>query len=438
MITTPRAAKKVLVIGSGGREHALCWRLARSPHVARVFCAPGNGGTGAVATNVAIAASDSEALLAFARKERIDLTVVGPEAPLVAGIVDHFQAAGLAVFGPTAAAARLEGSKAYAKAFMARHHIPTAAHAAFTELEPALAYLRANGTPIVVKASGLAAGKGVIVAQTVAEAEAAVHTIMVERAFGSAGAEVVIEECLLGEECSVLAITDGTHLFTLPAAQDHKAIGEGDTGPNTGGMGAYCPAPILTPALAARVEREILRPVVDGMRAESTPLAGVLYAGLMIVHGDPYVLEFNCRFGDPECQPLMANLDNDLYPVLEAAVDRTLADHRPIARAGAALTVVMASEGYPGAYPKGREITGIDQAATAPGTLVFHAGTRADGGRLLTSGGRVLGVTGLGPTLASAQQRAYAACEKIRFAGAYYRRDIGAKALARISHHDPW
>jgi phosphoribosylamine--glycine ligase len=424
------ADKKVLVIGEGGREHALCWKLAQSPHVARVFCAPGNGGTGAVATNVAIASGDIDALLAFARDAGVDLTVVGPEAPLVAGIVDRFRAAGLRVFGPSAAAARLEGSKAFAKQFMARHHIPTAAYATFTELEEALAYLRAQDAPIVVKASGLAAGKGVIVAQTVAEAEAATRAIMAERAFGDAGAEVVIEEYLLGEECSVLAITDGSHLFTLPAAQDHKAIGEGDTGPNTGGMGAYCPAPILTPSLAARVEDEILRSVVNGMRAEGTPLTGVLYAGLMIVRGEPYVLEFNCRFGDPECQPLMANLDNDLCAVLESAVDGTLDDHRPIGRAGAALTVVIASEGYPGAYPKGREITGIDQAVAASDTLVFHAGTRADGGRMLTSGGRVLGVTGLGPTLAAAQQRAYAACEKIRFAGAYYRRDIGAKALA--------
>ena len=428
MTTQPK--KKILVIGEGGREHALCWKLAQSPAVARVFCAPGNGGTGTVAANVAIASGDIDALLSFARDEEIDLTVVGPEAPLVAGIVDRFRAAGLPVFGPSAAAARLEGSKAFAKQFMARHHIPTAAYATFTELEPALAYVRAQGAPIVVKASGLAAGKGVIVAQTVAEAEAAVRTIMAERLFGDAGAEVVIEECLVGEECSVLAITDGTDLFTLPAAQDHKAIGEGDTGPNTGGMGAYCPAPILTSALATRVERKILRPVVDGMRAEGTPLSGVLYAGLMIVRGEPYVLEFNCRFGDPECQPLMANLDNDLYAVLAAAVDGTLADHRPISRAGAALTVVIASEGYPGAYPKGREISGIDRAAAEADTLVFHAGTRADGGRTLTSGGRVLGVTGLGPTLAAARQRAYAACEKIRFAGAYYRRDIGAKALA--------
>jgi len=421
--------KKILVIGEGGREHALCWKLAASPRVAEVFCAPGNGGTGAVAVNVPIAASDIDALLAFARDNEIDLTVVGPEVPLVAGIVDRFQAAGLTVFGPTAAAARLEGSKAYAKAFMARHRIPTAAYAAFTVLEQALAYVREQGAPIVVKASGLAAGKGVIVAQSLVEAEAAVRAIMAERAFGDAGAQLVIEECLVGEECSVLAITDGTHLFTLPAAQDHKAIGEGDTGPNTGGMGAYCPAPLLTPALAERVEREILRPVVDGMRSEGAPLSGVLYAGLMIVRGEPYVLEFNCRFGDPECQPLMASLDNDLYEVLAAAAAGTLADQRPVARAGAALTVVMAAEGYPGPYPKGREITGIEAAEEAPETLVFHAGTRAEGGRILTSGGRVLGVTGLGPTLAEAQARAYAACEEINFAGAYYRRDIGAKAL---------
>jgi len=425
----PQATKRVLVIGEGGREHALCWKLAASPRVTEVFCAPGNGGTEAVAINVPIASSDIDALLAFARDNEIDLTVVGPEVPLVAGIVDRFQAAGLAIFGPTAAAARLEGSKAFAKAFMARHQIPTAAYSAFTVLEQALAYVREHGTPIVVKASGLAAGKGVIVAHDLVEAEAAVRAIMAERAFGDAGAQVVIEECLVGEECSVLAITDGTHLFTLPAAQDHKAIGEGDTGPNTGGMGAYCPAPILTPELAERVEREVLRPVVDGMRSEGAPLAGVLYAGLMIVKGNPYVLEFNCRFGDPECQPLMANLDNDLYEVLAAAVDGTLADHRPVARAGAALTVVMAAEGYPGPYPKGREIAGIDRAAAATDTLVFHAGTRADGGRIVTSGGRVLGVTGLGATLAEARARAYAACEEIHFAGAYYRRDIGAKAL---------
>jgi phosphoribosylamine--glycine ligase len=427
----PQPTKKVLVIGDGGREHALCWKLAQSPSVSEVFCAPGNGGTGTVATNVAISAMDLDGILAFAQDTAVDLTVVGPEAPLVAGIVDRFQAAGLAVFGPTAAAARLEGSKAYAKAFMARHGIPTAAYATFTELEPALAYLRTQGAPIVVKASGLAAGKGVIVAQTVSEAEAAVRTIMGDRAFGDAGSEVVIEDCLVGEECSVLAITDGTHLFTLPAAQDHKAIGEGDTGPNTGGMGAYCPAPILTRELAARVERDVLRPVVDGMRSEGTPLTGVLYAGLMVVGGEPYVLEFNCRFGDPECQPLMASLENDLYAVLDAAVHGTLAGRHPIAMAGAALTVVMASQGYPGSYPKGRTIAGIDLAAAAPHTLVFHAGTRRDDSSLVTSGGRVLGVTGLGATLAEAQQRAYAACEQIHFDGAYYRRDIGAKALAR-------
>ncbi len=421
--------KRVLVIGSGGREHALCWKLAASPQVAQLFCAPGNGGTGSVATDVPIAATDLDGLARFAREERIDLTVVGPEAPLVAGIVDRFRADGLAVFGPSAAAARLEGSKAFAKEFMARHHIPTAAYACFTKVAPALAYVRDQGAPIVVKASGLAAGKGVIVAETVAEAEAAVRAILAEGAFGDAGAEVVIEQCLAGEECSVIAITDGRALFTLPAAQDHKRIGEGDTGPNTGGMGAYCPAPALTPVLAEQVEQEVLRPVVDGMAADGTPFVGVVYAGLMIGPDGPKVLEFNVRFGDPECQPLMASLEDDLYEVLAAAARGELAGHTPHPRPGAALTVVLAAAGYPGSYPKGETITGVAEAEADPNVVVFHAGTRLDGGRLVTAGGRVLGVTGLGATLAEARERAYAACDRIDFAGKTLRRDIGARAL---------
>ena len=423
------ANKKVLVIGSGGREHALCWKLAASPQVAEVFCAPGNGGTGSVATNVAIAATDIDGLARFAREEQIALTVVGPEAPLVAGLADRFRAEGLAIFGPSAAAARLEGSKAFAKQFMARHGIPTAAYATFTEVEPALAYVREQGAPIVVKASGLAAGKGVIVAETVAEGSAAVRAILAEGAFGDAGAEVVIEECLVGEECSVIAITDADALFTLPAAQDHKRIGEGDTGPNTGGMGAYCPAPVFTPELAEQVEREVLRPVVDGMRADGTPFAGVVYAGLMISPDGPKVLEFNVRFGDPECQPLMASLEDDLYAVLAAAAAGELAGHTPHPRPGAAITVVLAAGGYPRSYPKGDEITGIAAAEEDPNVVVFHAGTRFDGDRLVTHGGRVLGVTGLGATLAEAKERAYAACDRIDFAGKTLRRDIGARAL---------
>jgi len=423
--------KRVLVVGSGGREHALSWKLAASPQVETVYCAPGNGGTGAVATNVPIAATDLDGLARFARDESIDLTVVGPEAPLVAGIVDRFRAAGLAVFGPSAAAAQLEGSKAFAKQFMARHQIPTAAYATFTEVEPAVAYVRDHGAPIVVKASGLAAGKGVIVAATVAEAEQAVRAILADGAFGEAGAEVVIEACLVGEECSVIAITDGSALFTLPAAQDHKRIGEGDRGPNTGGMGAYCPAPVLTPALAKQVEREVLRPAVDGMRADGTPFTGVVYAGLMVSPDGLKVLEFNVRFGDPECQPLMASLGDDLYEVLAAAAAGTLAGHAPHPRPGAALTVVLAAAGYPGSYPKGDEITGIDEAEEDPKVVVFHAGTRLDGDRLVTHGGRVLGVTGLGATLAEAKERAYAACDRIHFAGKTLRHDIGARALFR-------
>jgi len=423
-----RKTHKVLVIGGGGREHALCWKLAASPAVARGYCAPGNGGTPAVATPVAIGAGDLDGLLRFARAESIDLTVVGPEAPLVAGIVDRFRAAKLPVFGPSAAAARLEGSKAFAKQFMARHQIPTAAYATFTEVNPALAYVRAQGAPIVVKASGLAAGKGVIVAMTVAEAEVAVRAILAEGVFGAAGAEVVIEQCLAGGECSVIAITDGKELFTLPAAQDHKRIGDGDTGPNTGGMGAYCPAPILTPALAKQVEREVLRPVIDGMAADGTPFSGVLYAGLMISPEGPKVLEFNVRFGDPECQPLMANLEDDLYTVLAAASRGALGGYTPHPRPGAALTVVLAAAGYPGPYPKGDVITGIETAEEDPHVVVFHAGTRLDGDRLLTDGGRVLGVTGCGATLAEAKRRAYAACDQIHFAGKTLRHDIGARA----------
>ena len=424
---------KILVIGSGGREHALAWKLAQSPRVSEVLVAPGNAGTATEAKcrNVATKATDIEGLLALARDGGIAFTVVGPEAPLVAGIVDRFRAAGLRIFGPAAAAAQLEGSKAFAKDFLARHGIPTAHYAVFTELEPALAHVRAVGAPIVVKADGLAAGKGVVVAMTLAEAEAALDDMLAGDAFGEAGARVVIEEFLDGEEASFIAMVDGRTALPMATSQDHKRVGDGDTGPNTGGMGAYSPAPVVTPDVHARIMREVIEPTVAGMAADGAPFTGFLYAGLMIdADGAPKVIEFNVRFGDPETQPIMMRLRSDFATLVEAGMDGTLDaieadwDPRP------ALGVVMAAEGYPAPPRVGDPINSLDVPDLID-TKVFHAGTRIEGDHAVTAGGRVLCVCALGDTVADAQQRAYAGVAGISWAGEFHRHDIGWRAIAR-------
>jgi phosphoribosylamine--glycine ligase len=424
---------KVLVIGGGGREHALAWKAAQSPSVERVFVAPGNAGTAREPKleNIAVGAEDVPALVDFARENAVGLTIVGPEAPLVAGVVDAFTAAGLPCFGPTKAAAQLEGSKAFTKDFLARHHIPTAAYGNFTDMEEALAYVRAQGAPIVVKADGLAAGKGVILAQSVAEAEAAVRDMLAGNAFGEAGHRVVIEEFLHGEEASFICMVDGEHILPLATSQDHKAAHDGDTGPNTGGMGAYSPAPVVTEAVHARIMREVIEPTVRGMAAEGHPYTGFLYAGLMVSpDGAVKVLEYNCRFGDPETQPILMRLKSDLSALclaaLEGGLDQVQAEWDP----RAALGVVMAAGGYPGAYGKGDVISGLD-GADSETVKVFHAGTAERDGEVVTSGGRVLCVTALGETVSEAQARAYRAVDGIRWEGVYYRTDVGHRAIRR-------
>ena len=425
----------ILIIGGGGREHALAWKAAQSPRVTRVYVAPGNAGTAREhkCANVAIPAEDVDGLLRFAQENNIELTIVGPETPLVLGVVDRFQDAGLRIFGPVKAGAQLEGSKAFAKDFLARHRIPTAAYGNFTDVAAAEAFIRQHGAPIVVKADGLAAGKGVIIAQTVDEAITAARDMLAGNAFGTAGHRVVVEEFLDGEEASFIVMADGEHVLALATSQDHKRVGDGDTGPNTGGMGAYSPAPVVTPELHARVMREVIRPTIRGMKAEGIPYIGFLYAGLMIGRdGVPKVLEFNCRFGDPETQPVMLRLKSDLVALIEAALDGELDaveaewDTRP------ALGVVMAAGGYPGPYPKGDAIDGL-LASDAVDTKVFHAGTALMDGKVVTSGGRVLCVTALGETVAAAQQRAYEVVRQIRWQGALYRTDIGYRAIARES-----
>jgi phosphoribosylamine--glycine ligase len=437
---------KILVIGRGGREHALAWKLAQSLRVARVFVAPGNGGAAAQdqamgngdhrlapISNVALSEGDVAGLIAFARQERIGLTVVGPEAPLAAGLVDAFQAAGLRCFGPTLAAARLEASKAFAKAFMARHHIPTGQYAVFSDYKAASAYVQRLSHEVVIKASGLAAGKGVIVPPSPDEAEAALRQIMVERTFGAAGDEVVIEERLYGPEASVLAFCDGRTVALMPAAQDHKPIFDGDRGPNTGGMGAYAPTPLVTPALLDEVVHTILQPVVDGLQAEGTPYVGVLYAGLMLTESGPRVLEYNCRFGDPETQVILPLLESDLVDAMAACLDGRLDQTNVRWRSGAAATVVAASEGYPGSYPKGRKISGVEQADALPNVVVFQAGTRrTQDGSLVTDGGRVLAVAAIGDDLPQAIDDAYAGMDRIQFQGMHVRRDIGTKAMISV------
>lgn len=424
---------KVLVIGGGGREHALAWKIAQSARVDEVIVAPGNAGTAREpgVRNVAVSAEDVDQLLDLATRECVDLTVVGPEAPLVEGIVDQFAAAGLRCFGPVQAAARLEGSKAFSKSFMARHDIPTAAYGEFTEIAPALAYIAEKGVPIVVKADGLAAGKGVIVAETEAVAEAAVRDMLGENLFGEAGRRVVIEEFLIGEEASYIAIVDGKSILPLATSQDHKARDDGDTGPNTGGMGAYSPAPVLTPEIAARAMNEVMRPTVDGMIKDGSPYVGFLYAGLMIdAQGTPKVLEFNCRFGDPETQPVLFRLQSDLVDLIEAALDGELDSQTADWDSRIALGVVMAAGGYPMSYRKGDRIEGLPTVPSAT-DKVFHAGTADSEGHVVTNGGRVLCVVALGDTTAEAQQAAYRLVQQIQWPDAFYRTDIGYRAVAR-------
>nr|WP_246505701.1 phosphoribosylamine--glycine ligase [Coralloluteibacterium stylophorae] len=422
-----------MVIGSGGREHALAWKLAQSARVDEVLVAPGNAGTATErgCRNVAVGADDIDALLALVRDEEVALTVVGPEVPLVAGIVDRFRAEGLRIFGPTAAAAQLEGSKAFAKDFLARHGIPTAFYEVFTEVEPALAYVRAKGAPIVVKADGLAAGKGVIVATTLAEAEDAVRDMLAGNAFGEAGARVVVEEFLEGEEASFICMVDGGHALPMATSQDHKRVGDGDTGPNTGGMGAYSPAPVVTPEVHARVLREVVAPTVRGMAADGAPFTGFLYAGLMIDgSGAPRVIEFNVRFGDPETQPVMLRLRSDLLDLVEAALDGRLHEVEADWDPRPSLGVVLAASPYPATPRTGDRIRGLD-AATAADAKVFHAGTALRDGAVVTAGGRVLTACALGNDIAQAQRNAYALVERIAWDGEFHRTDIGWRAIAR-------
>ena len=420
---------RVLLIGGGGREHALAWKIAQSPLCEALFAAPGNPGTAQCGTNVAVAVEDHNAVVRFCRSERIDFVVVGPEVPLVAGIVDDLAAAGIQAFGPSRAAAQLEGSKAFTKELCAEFGIPTAAFARFTDEAAARAYVRERGAPIVVKADGLAAGKGVVVATAVAEAEEAV-AMMFGGSLGAAGTEVVIEEFLEGEEASFFALCDGTRAIPLGTAQDHKRAYDGDEGPNTGGMGAYSPAPVLTPDIEARVMREIVEPTLAGMRARGTPFVGVLYAGLMLTPGGPKLIEYNVRFGDPECQVLMPRLESDILALMRDACDGALGTFPLRWSHETALTVVLAARGYPGTVEKGSEIRGIDAAEAVPGARVFHAGTREEHGRLTANGGRVLNVTALGSTVAEAQERAYAAVNRIDGPEGFCRRDIGWRAVA--------
>jgi phosphoribosylamine--glycine ligase len=419
---------KLLVIGSGGREHALAWKLAQSPRVQKVFVAPGNGGT-ATETGVAnVALSSVPDLVAFAKKEKIQFTVVGPEAPLAAGIVDAWRAEGMRIFGPTRAAAQLEASKDFAKSFMTRHGIPTALHRTFDSADEAKAFIGRRGAPIVVKADGLAAGKGVVVAANVAEAQAAIDEMMTQKRLGAAGARVVVEDLLEGEEASFIVMSDGTHVLALATSQDHKRLRDGDTGPNTGGMGAYSPAPVVTPKVHARVMREIILPTIQGMAQEGTPYVGFLYAGLMIDrNGNPKTLEFNCRLGDPETQPILLRLKSDLVELIEAALEGKLDQVEARWDRRAALGVVVAAPGYPEEPRRGDAISALPKPA--PDCRVFHAGTRLEGRNIVTNGGRVLCVTALGDSVKLARTRAYEALERIRFDGMHYRKDIGHRAL---------
>ena len=422
----------ILVIGSGGREHALCWAISKSPLCDALYCAPGNGGIEEVATTVDLSPLDFDGIVRFCGEKEVGLVVVGPEDPLVNGLVDRLEAEGIKAFGPSAAAAQLEGSKGFTKDICAEFDIPTAAYGRFSEAEPAKAFVRERGAPIVVKADGLAAGKGVIIAETVDKAEAAIDEIMGGR-FGEAGAEVVVEEFLTGEEASFFALCDGELALPLVAAQDHKRAFDNDEGPNTGGMGAYSPAPVMTGAMCERVMDEIINPTLEAMRQKGSPFKGVLFAGLMITAEGPKLIEYNTRFGDPECQVLMMRLDSDLLAALVAAVDGKLGGVSLDWKNDTALTVVMASKGYPGSYPKNTEIRGLEKASALEGVEIFHAGTKREGGKLLATGGRVLNVTATGASVAEAQARAYEAVRLIDWPEGFCRNDIGWRAVERES-----
>ncbi|RUV20394.1 phosphoribosylamine--glycine ligase [Mesorhizobium sp. M7A.F.Ca.MR.245.00.0.0] len=419
----------VLLLGSGGREHALAWKIAASPLLTKLYAAPGNPGTGSEAELVKLDLADHAAVAAFCREKKIDLVVVGPEGPLVVGIADDLRAQGIRVFGPSKAAAQLEGSKGFTKDLCARYNIPTAAYGRFSDLASAKAYVEKTGAPIVIKADGLAAGKGVTVAMTPSEAQAALAACF-DGSFGAAGAEVVVEEFMTGEEASFFCLCDGTTALPFGTAQDHKRVGDGDTGPNTGGMGAYSPAPVMTPELVARTMREIIEPTMRGMAELGAPFSGVLFAGLMITDKGPKLIEYNTRFGDPECQVLMMRLKDDLLVLLNAATDGQLAHTSVRWRDEAALTVVMAARGYPGTPEKGSVIRGVEDAAS-DGVQIFHAGTAINGGALVANGGRVLNVTASGATVGEAQKRAYAALDRIDWPDGFCRRDIGWQAVAR-------
>ncbi len=423
---------KLLLIGGGGREHALAWKLAQDRARPTLFCAPGNAGTAALGTNLAIPAEDIEGLCDWARRERPDLTVIGPEAPLCAGLADQLQAEGLRVFGPSREAAQLEGSKIFTKDVLHAAGVPTAGAATFTDVDKALAHARQAELPLVIKADGLAAGKGVLICRTRPEAEDAIRQVLVTRAFGAAGLHVLVEEFLEGEEVSVLAMVDGTRAILLPSAQDHKRIFDNDQGPNTGGMGAYSPAPMETPAFRKMIQQLVFDPTLKELGRRNIRYQGILYAGLMMTAAGPKVLEFNCRFGDPETQAILPRLTGDLIPAMEACIDGVLTPELVACRSEACVCVVMAAGGYPGSYRKGDPITGLAEAAARPQTMVFQAGTRLDKDQVVTAGGRALGVTALGANLKEAADRAYQAVAKIVFSGAHYRRDIAARGLQRI------
>ena len=423
---------KVLVIGSGGREHALVWKLAQSPKVEKIYGAPGNPGIAQIGECVNISPTDIKGLADFAEKEGVDLTVVGPEAPLVAGIVDEFESRGLKIFGPSKEAARLEGSKAFSKEMMKKCGVPTADFEVFDDPEKAKEYIKEKGAPIVVKADGLAAGKGVVVARNVEEALEAIDKIMIEKVFGDAGNRVVVEDCLFGEEASYLVVTDGENFIPLATAQDHKAVFDGDKGPNTGGMGAYSPAPVLSKEMEKEVQEKVIKPILKGLKKEGHPFKGILYAGLMITEEGSSVLEFNVRFGDPEAQVILRRLKTDLVDVCQSVIEGNLIDSLEWIPE-TAICVVLASKGYPGKYEKGKVITGIEEAEKIDNVVVFHAGTPIKDGELVTNGGRVLNVTALGKDIVEARENVYKAIEKIHFDGMHYRKDIGLKALKRLN-----